>query len=168
MELAMYEATNPETLNPWWMQADKQKGGFCGSLYVSLQEGINPPAEPLFYLAHVPLHLGLPLTEVQPESFQHGEASPALQHLLVIPGKGQPCERPGSAETFMVPCKGWHFLTLEGALFESLVNGDKLATWSYDVQNGNEKEEQGQLFGFQDMFIYHFRDLHWPSVSSLW
>lgn len=104
-------------------------------------------------MTHLPLHQGLPLTEVQLESFWHGgDASPALQHLLVMPGRRQPCEVPVSAETSMVSCKVWHFLTSAGTFFKSKVNGDKLATWSYDVGNWNEKKEQGQPFGFQDRF----------------
>lgn len=79
--------------------------------------------------------------------------SPALQHLLFNPGMGQPWwKSPVTAETFMVSCKVWHFLTSEWTLLKSYVNGDKHASWSYNVRNRNEKKEQGQFFVFQDRF----------------
>lgn len=80
MDLAMHGVANTDTLNPWCIQVSKQKGGFRGLLYVNQQEVINPPEEPQLHLAYLPLHQGLPLTEVQLENFWHGgEALPALQ-----------------------------------------------------------------------------------------
>lgn len=65
------------------------------------------------------------------------------------PRNGQPWKSPVSAETFMVSCKVWHFLTSEGTFLKSYVNGDKHASWSYDVQNRNEKKGWGDSLDFK-------------------